>query len=156
MLVEGNLKSVCCQKLSQVITKPMSGSGGDNMASSLTLTETASEICQEIEALFCWNPPHLQPVHGKKDLNSHLSTYAGSCDQALDTASKTLPPKIVCSWAAEQRALDPWDYPLVVDNEKSMTNYYNQFNVCIPVALTLNDTLCFTGPSQLVPHVMQL
>ena len=101
----------------------MGDSGGDNVASSSTLTEPVSEVRREIEALFCWNPRRLQPgplspgkkattsthppafydkhfddrliLRHVKRLPSLVRDLATNVDQALLAASETLPPALM-------------------------------------------------------------
>ena len=142
----------------------MSGSDGDNVASSST--ETAFEVRQEIEALFRWNPPRLQlarlppgkkaSIHTRppafydkhfderlklrcvKRLPSLVQDLTTNVDRALKAASKTLPP-IVGTWTAKHRDWEREDNPPVVDDEKGVTNYYDKITAryCLRVASTL-------------------
>jgi len=144
----------------------MSGSTGDNVASSSTLTEAVSESHQEIKALFCRNPHCLQPAplppgrkpststHPPTFYNKHFYNHltlqhvkhlpslvqdlATNVDQALLTALEMLPPAIKYM-TAEQRKWNTRNLSHIVKDEKGVANLYNltTMRYCAPVASTL-------------------
>jgi hypothetical protein len=143
----------------------MSGSAGDNVASSSALTEPVSESLREIEVLFGWNPYSFAPLPpGKKlptstcppvfydrhfddrlilrhvkRLPSLVRDLATNADRALRAASETLPPATIGFVTAQQRKSATRNLPEDDSDEKGVANIYNLTTArfCAPVASTL-------------------
>lgn len=123
---------------------------------------TQSKVLDEIEALFCWNPPSLilgdipnkrpsattrQPAFFNKHLSSKLvlkrvvrlpslvQDLAKNVDKALNAASNTLPP-LDCFVTAVGRARDSDVIEEVVTDEKGVANFYEitTAKYCSPLA----------------------
>ena len=139
----------------------MTGSGGNNVASTSTSAEPASADHREIEALFDWNPPRLISIsqkstttrpppfydkHFSKDLvlrhvkrlPSLVHDLARNVDSALLAASKSLPPP-VHEITADHREFIIEEMPKVVRNKQGVAEYYQQTTAqfCARVASTL-------------------
>jgi len=136
------------------------------MALTSATTEPPSEILQEIEALFSWNPPRLIPAPlppGKKAststrppdfYNKHIHPdmalqqvkrlpslvwqLAENVDTALHTASETL-PSLKGFIKAEDRERDIDNLSVIVTDEKGVASYYDKTTArfCAPLASTL-------------------
>ena len=128
--------------------------------------EPPSEILQEIEALFSWNPPRLIPapllpgnktststcppafynkhipvdkaLREVKRLPSLVQQLAENVDTALHTASETL-PSLKGFITAEDRERDVENLSQIVADEKGVASYYDKTTArfCTPLASTL-------------------
>jgi hypothetical protein len=127
---------------------------------STTATGPPSEVLDEIEALFCWNPPRLILAPKKKHstlpsfYDKHFSTdlvlkrverlpslvqdLASNVDKALSAASATLPP-LKGFITAEQRRFDLRRIEKEVTDEKGVANFYDKYTAkyCSDLASTL-------------------
>ncbi|KAM6503004.1 hypothetical protein JOM56_002981 [Amanita muscaria] len=126
---------------------------------------TQSKVLDEIEALFCWNPPFLilGDIPNKKPstttrkpafFDMHLSSklvlkrvvrlpslvqdLAKNADKALNAASNTLPP-LGGFVTAVERARDRYVIEEVVTDEKGVVNFYEKTTAkyCSPLASKL-------------------
>jgi hypothetical protein len=128
-------------------------------------TQPLSEIRQEIEALFSWNPPRLKPaplpanqkptstrppayynkhlsdkliLREVKRLPSLVQDLANNVDAAVVAASETFPP-LKGFITAEQRDIAMGNLDTIVTNEKAVADFYDATTAkfCSPLASTL-------------------
>src|ERR1700733_2505247 len=145
----------------------MSGSGGNNVASGLTLDDV-SDVHRGIGALFCWNPRTLilpdepQEIYSTKTrphkfydkhfddrlilrrvepLPSLVRALATNVDQMLSAALDTLPSKPL-TVSAQRRDDDAAAIPNDAPDEKAVASYY----------LTTTAIYCPAIASALVLH----
>jgi hypothetical protein len=131
-----------------------------------TTAQPLSEIRQEIEALFSWNPPRLTPAPLPSNQKPSTSTrppayydkhisdklilrevkhhpslvqdLASNVDAAVVAASETLPP-LKGFLTAEHRDIAMGNLDTIVTNEKAVADFYDATTAkfCSPLASTL-------------------
>ena len=137
-----------------------------HMATASTSAHPLSEIRQEIEALFSWNPPRLTPaplppnkkpststcppayydkhlsdkliLREVKHLPSLVQDLADNVDAAVVAASETLPP-LKGFLKAEYRDIVMGNLDTIVTDEKAVADFYDATTAkfCLPLASTL-------------------
>jgi hypothetical protein len=134
------------------------------MASTSATAEPPSEILQEIEALFSWNPPRLIPAAGKKastgtrspafydkhippgmalqqvkHLPSLVRQLAENVDTALHPAASETLPSLGDFITARERNRDIENLSKFVTDEQGVASYYDKTTArfCAPLASTL-------------------